>query len=507
MIDPLADMALFDLRVLAIEAGPLLALALALAAGLARLRRQRRAARERGRRPPPKPARRSLASEGGGGGARARRGGERSQIAVPGDDEPRNPHPARAAFSAWPTCLRDAGLDPEHASYVEAIRGSGAALANLIDQILDFSKIEAGRLELVREPFDLRQLVESIVELLAPQAQGKGLEIAASIAADAPRFVVGDCLRLRQALTNLAGNAVKFTERGGVGVSVERASDGRALVQGHGHRPRRSRRSPRRDLRGLRAGRRLACAPRRGRRARPRHFQAHRRLDGRRTHAGGQSRRRLDLFLRDSAAGLRRRAARGRAGHAQRPARADRRPFAVRSAGDRGSARRGGRRGRARRRARRRPRRAERGPEAGSRHHRLRARRGGDQSPGAGGARRRGAQEPGAVLAVRAARLRPDLAARFRRLAGQAGARSLAVRSPGERVRAPPPTRRPRRASARARARCGRCSPKTTTSTPSSRKRRCGGWGSRSCARATARRRRGSPARRRAAKRLGSTSS
>ena len=62
----------------------------------------------------------------------------------------------------------------------------------MIDQILDFSKIEAGRLELVSEPFDLRRLVEGMVELLAPQAQGKGLEIAASIAADAPRLVVGD---------------------------------------------------------------------------------------------------------------------------------------------------------------------------------------------------------------------------------------------------------------------------------------------------------------------------
>ena len=111
--------------------------------------------------------------------------------------------------------LRDAKLDPEHASYVEAIRGSGAALANLIDQILDFSKIEAGRFELVRESFDLRKLVESVAELLAPQAQGKGLEIAVSIAPEAPRFVVGDSLRLRQALTNLAGNAVKFTDRGG----------------------------------------------------------------------------------------------------------------------------------------------------------------------------------------------------------------------------------------------------------------------------------------------------
>ena len=116
--------------------------------------------------------------------------------------------------------LRDARLEPESASYVEAIRGSGAALASLIDQILDFSRIEAGRLELVEEPFELRPLVEGISELLAPGAQNKGLEIAASIAADAPRLVRGDALRLRQALLNLAGNAVKFTQAGGVGISV-----------------------------------------------------------------------------------------------------------------------------------------------------------------------------------------------------------------------------------------------------------------------------------------------
>ena len=122
--------------------------------------------------------------------------------------------------------LRDARLEPESASYVEAIRGSGAALASLIDQILDFSKIEAGRLELVEEAFELRPLVEGVCELLAPGAQSKGLEIAASIAADAPRFVRGDALRLRQCLLNLAGNAVKFTAAGGVGVSVARGPDG-----------------------------------------------------------------------------------------------------------------------------------------------------------------------------------------------------------------------------------------------------------------------------------------
>ena len=123
--------------------------------------------------------------------------------------------------------LREAGLDPEPASYVEAIRASGTALSHLIDQILDFSKIEAGRLELVEEPFDPRRLVEEIVELLAPAAQRKGLEIAASIASDVPALGVGDSLRLRQALTNLAGNAVKFTSHGGVGVAVHSIDDGR----------------------------------------------------------------------------------------------------------------------------------------------------------------------------------------------------------------------------------------------------------------------------------------
>jgi signal transduction histidine kinase/CheY-like chemotaxis protein len=127
--------------------------------------------------------------------------------------------------------LRDARLDAENASYVEAIRSSGAALASLIDQILDFSKIEAGRLDLVREPFDLHKLLEGTVELLAPRAQSKGLEISVSIAANVPRFVLGDSLRLRQVLTNLAGNAVKFTDRGGIGVSVEQAPDALLLFK------------------------------------------------------------------------------------------------------------------------------------------------------------------------------------------------------------------------------------------------------------------------------------
>lgn len=116
--------------------------------------------------------------------------------------------------------LGDTALDREQLAYVEAVRTSGRALATLIDEILDFSRIEAGKLALECSAFDLAALVEGVVELLAPRAQDKGLEIAAYLDPGLPQRVVGDAVRLRQVLTNLAGNAVKFTEAGGVGVSV-----------------------------------------------------------------------------------------------------------------------------------------------------------------------------------------------------------------------------------------------------------------------------------------------
>ncbi|PWB90421.1 hybrid sensor histidine kinase/response regulator [Methylocystis sp. MitZ-2018] len=113
-------------------------------------------------------------------------------------------------------------LTAEQASYVEAIGDSSRSLSQLIDDILDFSKIEAGKFELRHEAFALAPFVESVVELLAPRAMAKGLELASVISPDTPREIVGDSARLRQVLVNLIGNAVKFTERGGVGVRVAR---------------------------------------------------------------------------------------------------------------------------------------------------------------------------------------------------------------------------------------------------------------------------------------------
>ncbi len=82
--------------------------------------------------------------------------------------------------------LLDTRLEPEQGTYVRAIKTSGEALLSLIDEILDFSKIEAGKAEFVSETVDLHPLTEGVIELLAPRAQGKGIEIALSIEPAAP---------------------------------------------------------------------------------------------------------------------------------------------------------------------------------------------------------------------------------------------------------------------------------------------------------------------------------
>jgi signal transduction histidine kinase/CheY-like chemotaxis protein len=121
--------------------------------------------------------------------------------------------------------LLDTPLTPEQSTYAKAVKSSGEALAGLIEDILDFSKIEAGRLDLDNKPFALRELVEDAVELLAPRADAKGIEIAAFVDDAAARRVIGDATRLRQVLLNLIGNAIKFTESGGVSIEVEPAPD------------------------------------------------------------------------------------------------------------------------------------------------------------------------------------------------------------------------------------------------------------------------------------------
>ena len=122
--------------------------------------------------------------------------------------------------------LRETAPDAEQSSYIDAIKTSGTALATLIEEILDFSKIEAGRLELARDNFDLAELVEGVVELIAPRAHAKGLDIAARVEPDVPRLLCGDAQRLRQVLINLLGNAVKFTAAGGAGLRVSLQADG-----------------------------------------------------------------------------------------------------------------------------------------------------------------------------------------------------------------------------------------------------------------------------------------
>jgi PAS domain S-box-containing protein len=117
--------------------------------------------------------------------------------------------------------LLDTALTPEQLTYAKAAKTSGETLLSLIEEILDFSKIEAGKLDLESRPFALAALVEETVELLAPRAQAKGIAIASFIDDRLPCTVNGDAARLRQVLLNLTGNAIKFTETGGVGVTVE----------------------------------------------------------------------------------------------------------------------------------------------------------------------------------------------------------------------------------------------------------------------------------------------
>ncbi|MEC9368415.1 MAG: ATP-binding protein [Pseudomonadota bacterium] len=122
--------------------------------------------------------------------------------------------------------LLDTELSAEQGTYARAITTSAKTLLSLIDEILDFSKIEAGKLELAIAPFDLAEMVQGVVELLAPRAYDRSLQFGWTIDPDLPRTVTGDEIRIRQVLINLIGNAIKFTEQGGVLLHVCATGEG-----------------------------------------------------------------------------------------------------------------------------------------------------------------------------------------------------------------------------------------------------------------------------------------
>ncbi|MGN6583946.1 MAG: response regulator [Rhizobiaceae bacterium] len=127
--------------------------------------------------------------------------------------------------------LTDTRLSPEQKTYVGAISTSANALLALIEDLLDFSKIEAGRFDMEFQPVSPRELVENVAELLAARAYAQGIGLGCYCAPDAPQRITADPDRLRQVLLNLIGNAIKFTETGGVLVSVTRSPDTEAAIR------------------------------------------------------------------------------------------------------------------------------------------------------------------------------------------------------------------------------------------------------------------------------------
>ena len=129
--------------------------------------------------------------------------------------------------------LLETKLNSEQREFAEIIRESGESLLTIINAILDFSKIEAGRLELENQPFEIRDCLESAMDLLSNSASVKGISLAYIVEGDVPESVIGDVTRLRQILINLLNNALKFTEQGEVVLSLTcRSLDGAAESPG-----------------------------------------------------------------------------------------------------------------------------------------------------------------------------------------------------------------------------------------------------------------------------------
>ena len=128
--------------------------------------------------------------------------------------------------------LMESDLDEDQRSHLQMIADSGRAMMQLLNDILDHSKIESGQLNIVMEPADLRHKLKHCVNLVEPMARAKGLSVSVWIDDAVPAMVQFDRLRLRQVMLNLIGNAIKFTESGGVDVEarVENATDGKSLL-------------------------------------------------------------------------------------------------------------------------------------------------------------------------------------------------------------------------------------------------------------------------------------
>ena len=123
--------------------------------------------------------------------------------------------------------LLDTDMNSEQQETVRMIQRSGDGLLTIINDLLDFSKIEAGRMQLESVPFDLRQTIRDVFDLVSLQVREQGVELVLDFAGSVPRVVLGDGVRVRQVLVNLVGNAVKFTERGHVAVTVRVLDEGK----------------------------------------------------------------------------------------------------------------------------------------------------------------------------------------------------------------------------------------------------------------------------------------
>ena len=192
-------------------------------------------------------------------------------------------------------------LSAEQRQYVDVALNSGRALLAIINDILDLSKIEAGKIVLEKLDFDLRGALEDVMEVLRFQAEAKGLAFSSRVAPEIPDLLRGDCNRLRQVLNNLAANAIKFTERGGVSISVElverRRRQGRGSFRGHRHRYRDTAGTGRGTILAVRSGGRIDHAQVRRHRPGVDYLQAVCGADGRGNRAREPRRRGLYVLV------------------------------------------------------------------------------------------------------------------------------------------------------------------------------------------------------------------